>query len=45
MFINKAEAFLTWIPHREEKKIVPTTGATGVATSWMAVVRGEFKQG
>lgn len=45
MFINKAEAFLKRIPLKKEIKTVSTTGATGVATSWMALVRGEFKQG
>ena len=45
MFINKAEAFLQRIPLKKEIKPVSTTGATGVTTSWMALVRGEFKQG
>ena len=33
------------MPLKKEIKPVSTTGAIDVATSWMALVRGEFKQG
>ena len=45
MFINKAEFINKGMPLKKKIKTLSTTGATGVTTSWMAVVGGEFKQG